>query len=67
MFRYHNLLISKMALLQKNKTLKKEDINEIGTQMGTTLKESARILFRDHGCPEQLMQNIAAISKLDIK
>ena len=56
-----------MALLQKNKALKKEDINEIGTLLGSTLKESARILYRDHGCPEQLMKNIAAISKLDIK
>ena len=67
MFRYHNLLVSKLSLLNKNKTLNKEDVNQIGTQLGTTLKESVRILFQDYGCPEELMQNIAAISKLDIR
>ena len=39
-------------------------MNEIGGQLGKTLKESARILYQDHGCPKELIETIAAISQL---
>ena len=39
-------------------------MNEIGGQLGKTLKESARILYQDHGCPKELIETIAAISQI---
>ena len=57
-------MVAKIALLQRNKTLTKTEMNEIGGQLGKTLKESARILYQDHGCPKELIKTIAAISQL---
>ena len=39
-------------------------MNEIGGQLGKTLKESARILYQDHGCPKELIETITAISQI---
>ena len=64
-FRLHNLLVAKIALLQRNKTLTKTEMNKIGGQLGETLKESARILYQDHGCPKELIEIINNISQIN--
>ena len=64
-FRLHNLLVAKIALLQRNKTLTKTEMNKIGVQLGETLKESARILYQDHGCPKELIEIITNISQIN--
>ena len=61
----HNLLVAKIALLQRNKTLTKTEMNEIGGQLGETLKESSRILYQDHGCPKELIEIITTISQIN--
>ena len=40
-------------------------MNEIGGQLGETLKESARILYQDHGCPKELIEIITKISQIN--
>jgi len=64
-FRLHNLLVAKIALLQRNKTLTNTEMNKIGGQLGETLKESARILYQDHGCPKELIEIITNISQIN--
>ena len=63
-FRLHNLLMAKIVQLQREKSLNEENMNKIASQLATSLKESARILHQDHGCPKELIKNIATISKL---
>ena len=58
-------MVAKIALLQRNKTLTKTEMNKIGGQLGETLKESARILYQDHGCPKELIEIITNISKIN--
>ena len=40
-------------------------MNEIGGQLSKTLKESARILYQDHGCPKELIEIITTISQIN--
>ena len=40
-------------------------MNKIGGQLGETLKESARILYQDHGCPKELIEIITNISQIN--
>ena len=61
-YRIHNLLIAKMADLQRKKALNEKDVKEIGTQLHISLSESARILVKDHGCPIELLETIARLS-----
>ena len=61
-WRIHNLLIAKMADLQRKKALNEKDVKEIGTQLHISLSESARILVKDHGCPLQFLETIARLS-----
>ena len=42
-YRIHNLLIAKVADLQRKKALNEKDVKEIGTQLHISLSESARI------------------------
>ena len=58
-------MVAKIALLQRNKTLTKTEMNKIGSQLGETLKESARILYQDHGCPKELIEIITNISQIN--
>ena len=63
-FRIHNLLVAKVAVLQRNKkALTEKDGKEIGTKLGTSLTESARLLSHDQGCPQQLIQLMAMLNK----
>ena len=61
-WRIHNLLIAKMADLQRKKALNEKDVKKIGTQLHISLSESARILVKDHGCPLQFLETIARLS-----
>ena len=64
-FRIHNLLVAKVADLQRNKkgTLSEKEGKELGTKLGFSLTESARLLLHDTGCPPQLSQILAMINK----
>ena len=61
-YRIHNLLIAKVADLQRKKTLNENDVKEIGTQLHISLSESTRILVKDHGCPIQFLETLARLS-----
>lgn len=62
-FRLHNLLVVKVAQLQKKKKLTEEIVKELGAELGFNLTESARILKFDHGCPPALIDSVAALLK----
>ena len=62
-FRYHNLLVAKAADLQRNKkALTEKDGKEIGTKLGISLTESAKLLSHDYGCPPQLIEIMAMLN-----
>ncbi len=63
LFRKHNLLVAKVAYLQRKKALHEADMKAIGLEIGICLTEAARILRLDQGCPTQLIETIAALSK----
>lgn len=60
LFRLHNLLVAKVAQMQRKGVVK--DLKEIGTEIGFCLTESARILRLDQGCPPQLIETITSLS-----
>jgi hypothetical protein len=61
-FRLHNLLVEKVAILQRKGVLTEDVINEIGPQLAASLKESVKVLMHDQGCPPQLMQTISSLA-----
>ena len=61
-YRIHNLLIAKVADLQRKKALNEKDVKEIGSQLHISLSESARILVKDHGCPIEFIETLARLS-----
>ena len=61
-YRIHNLLIAKVADLQRKNALNEKDVKEIGTQLHISLSESARILVKDHGCPIEFIETLARLS-----
>jgi len=56
LFRKHNLLVAKIANLQRKNSLNEKDTKELGGQLGISLKESARLLLHDQGCPPHLIE-----------
>jgi len=63
LFRLHNLLVEKVAHLQRKNALNEAVLKEIGPEIGLSLKESARILLHDQGCPPQLTETISKLAK----
>ena len=61
LFRLHNLLVIKVADMQRKKVLNQANLKDIGVELGQCLTESARILLSDHGCPPQLIQAISML------
>ena len=59
LFRKHNLLVAKIANLQRKNSLNEKDTKELGGQLGISLSESARLLLHDQGCPPHLIEVIS--------
>lgn len=64
LFRFHNLLVAKVAGLHKKQALNETNMAQLGEEMRQSLMDSTRILFKDHGCPQQLMETISHVSQL---
>ena len=63
-FRVHNLLVAKVADLQRNKKgLSEKDGKEIGTKLGISLTEAARLLSGDQDMPQHLIEVMAMLNK----
>ena len=65
LFRLHNLLVARIAMLHKNKALNDKNIKELGQELSNSLTDATRILYQDYGCPQQLMDTIATVSRVN--
>ena len=64
LFRNHSLLVAKVSFLQRKNMLNEKAKTELGTQLGLTFTESARILHHDQACPPPLLELLAKFSKV---
>ena len=65
LFRLHNLLVARVAFLHKKQALNETNMTQIGQQMSQSLMDSTRILYKDHGCPQQLIDTLSQVNHLN--
>ena len=65
MFRHHNLLVEKVTHLSRKNNFKQSEMQELGLQLGNTLKVSAGILLEDQGCPPALIESLTNIKRME--
>merc|ERR1712004_677314 len=61
LFRLHNLLVARIAVMHKTKTLNGTNVKELGQELSKSLNDATRILIQDYGCPHQLIEIIATV------
>ena len=61
LIRLHNLLVARITMLHKTKAMNEKNIKELGQELSKSLTDATRILYQDHGCPQQLMDTIATV------
>ena len=67
LFRLHNLLVARIAMMHKTKTLNGTNVKELGQALSKSLNDATRILIQDYGCPHQLIDTIATVSQVNEK
>ena len=65
LFRLHNLLVARIAMMHKTKTLNGTNVKEVGQELSKSLMDATRILYQDHGCPRQLITTIATVTQVN--
>ena len=65
LFRLHNLLVARIAMMHKTKTLNGTNVKEVGQELSKSLMDATRILYQDHGCPHQLITTIATVTQVN--